>query len=211
MAVIKQGILGGISGKIGSVVGTSWKGIAVIKSLPLSVANPKSTGQVAQRGAMTQIVIVARLLLASLIQPYWNPFAQRMSGYNAFVKENIDTFLTAGFTSFAAFFSMRGSLINFQTISVNASAGGSTVTVDWEDNTGVADAEAADESIVVYYNATQDYWATSIAQAERSAEEVIIADVLIQVADVLHVYTGASRPNISKVSDSVYTLVNVAA
>ncbi|MCB1863960.1 MAG: hypothetical protein KDG50_00890, partial [Chromatiales bacterium] len=94
MARIKQGILGGLSGKIANVVGSSWKGIAVLKSLPLSVANPNTAAQQAQRGAMTQIVAAARILLAALIQVYWNPFAQQMSGYNDFVKTNIATFTT---------------------------------------------------------------------------------------------------------------------
>ncbi|MFK5894423.1 MAG: DUF6266 family protein, partial [Pseudomonadota bacterium] len=167
MGVIKQGILGGFSGKVANVVGSSWKGIAVLKSLPLSVANPKTVGQVAQRGAMTQIVAASRLLLASLLQPYWNPFAQKMSGYNAFVKENIDTFTTAGFTTFANFFSMRGSLLGVVVSTVTADDSDNLVTVNWADNSGTADALATDEMIITYYNATQDYWVVSANAAQR--------------------------------------------
>ena len=43
MAIISQGILGGISGKIGNVVGGSWKGIDYLRIMPASVANPKNT------------------------------------------------------------------------------------------------------------------------------------------------------------------------
>lgn len=210
MGVIKQGILGGVSGKVGNVVGTSWKGIAVLKSLPLSVANPKTPAQVAQRGAMSSIVEVARLLLASILQPYWNPFAQRMSGYNAFVKENIATFTTAGFAEFADFFSQRGSLINLQNISGNAVASTDSLTIDWEDNTGVADALASDESVIVYYNATQDYWGTGVAISTRDSEESIITDTVMAASDVLHCYVGCSRANISKVSDSFYKQITVS-
>lgn len=211
MGVIKQGILGGFSGKVANVVGSSWKGIAVLKSLPLSVANPKTAGQVAQRGAMTQIVIAARLLLASLLQPYWNPFSQKMSGYNAFVKENIATFTTAGFTTFASFFSMRGSLIGVVVSSATASAGGSDVTVNWADNTGTADALATDEMVITYYNATQDYWAVSATAAQRADATIVIADALVAQNDDLHVYTGTSRADISKVSDSTYNNVTAGA
>ena len=49
MGTIKQGILGGFSGKVGSVVGASWKGIAYMRSLPQSVTNPRTEGQVNQR------------------------------------------------------------------------------------------------------------------------------------------------------------------
>ena len=113
MGVIKQGILGGFSGKVANVVGSSWKGVAVIKSLPLSVANPNTAGQQAQRGAMTTCVEAARVLLPVLITLFWNRFAQGMSGFNAFVKQNIATFLTAGFTDFN--FSTDGVFGDFET------------------------------------------------------------------------------------------------
>jgi hypothetical protein len=89
MGVIKRGILGGVSGSVGSVVGTSWKGIAVLKSKPLSVANPRTTAQVSQRDKMTVLVALCKLLLAEVIKPLWDRFAQQMSGYNMFVSQNI--------------------------------------------------------------------------------------------------------------------------
>src|SRR5690606_508733 len=45
MGIIKQGILGGFSGKVGNVVGASWKGIDYIRSLPSSVSNPRTPGK----------------------------------------------------------------------------------------------------------------------------------------------------------------------
>ena len=204
MGVIKQGILGGFSGKVANVVGSSWKGIAVIKSLPLSVANPNTAGQQAQRGAMTQIVLAARLLLASLIQVYWNPFAQQMSGYNAFVKENIDTFTTAGFTTFANFFSMRGSLLGVVIGAIVADDSANTITVPWTDNSGTSDALATDEMVFTVYNETQDYWLVDAGNAIRSDSTYAIPDTNLVAGDQIHVYTGASRPDVSKVSDSVY-------
>jgi hypothetical protein len=42
MGTIKQGILGGFSGKVGTVVGASWKGIAYMRSLPQKVKNPRT-------------------------------------------------------------------------------------------------------------------------------------------------------------------------
>lgn len=69
MATIKQGILGGFSGRVGTIVGTSWKGIAVMKSLPLSVANPKTAGQVGQRTKFSSVVALASVILSSIIKP----------------------------------------------------------------------------------------------------------------------------------------------
>lgn len=89
MATIKRGILGGGSGSVANVVMTAWKGIAVIKSKPLSVANPQSPAQNSQRGKFSGIVTIAQDILSSIIQPVWNSFAQSMSGYNLFVKNNV--------------------------------------------------------------------------------------------------------------------------
>lgn len=204
MATIKQGILGGISGKIGNVVGSSWKGIAVLKSLPLSVSNPNTAGQQAQRGAMTGIVAVARILLAALITPYWNPFSQRMSGYNAFVKENIATFVGTVFTNFSSFYTSRGSLLGVPAVVGVSTAAGNTTTLTWTDNSGTADALATDEAIGVIYNETQDYWIVDAGSETRDNASLVIADPNVAQNDEVHCYLSFSRPNNSKVSDSVY-------
>jgi hypothetical protein len=89
MGVIKRGILGGFRGKVANVIGSSWKGIAVIKAMPLSVANPKTAGQVAQRTKMTNIVAFAKIILVNIIKPLNDRFASGESGFNLFVKRNI--------------------------------------------------------------------------------------------------------------------------
>ena len=50
MGKIKQGILGGFRGTVGTVVGSSWNGIAYMKGKPQSVKNPKTDAQLQQRG-----------------------------------------------------------------------------------------------------------------------------------------------------------------
>lgn len=211
MGTIKQGILGGFSGKVANIVGSSWKGIAVIKSLPLSVANPRTASQMEQRNKLTGVVAVARLLLASLISPYWNPFAQRMSGYNAFVKENIDNFTADVLTNFSNFFTTRGSLLGLNSFSGAASAGGNSVTLSWTDNSGTADALGTDEVIAVVFNETQGYWIVEAGSATRADGTIVVTDSKVMASDTLHCYLSFSRPNVSKVSDSTYESVTAGA
>lgn len=92
MGKIKQGILGGFSGKVANVVGSSWKGIAVMKSLPLSVANPKTAAQILQRNRFKLLVGYAATMLSTIVKPLWDRFAQKMSGFNDFVSNNFDIF-----------------------------------------------------------------------------------------------------------------------
>jgi hypothetical protein len=96
MAIIERGILGGFSNKIGNVVGSSWKGIAIMKSLPLSVANPRTAAQVNQRNKFSGCVAFASSILGSTIKPLWDRFAQKQSGYNAFIQRNVATFENDG-------------------------------------------------------------------------------------------------------------------
>ena len=70
MGKIKQGILGGFRGTVGTVVGSSWNGIAYMKGKPQSVRNPRSDAQVQQREFFKEVqALVAQLTdeqLASL-------------------------------------------------------------------------------------------------------------------------------------------------
>ena len=49
MGKIKQGILGGFKGKVGTVIGASLNGIAYMRGLAQSVKNPKTAAQLQQR------------------------------------------------------------------------------------------------------------------------------------------------------------------
>ena len=88
MGIIKRGILGGVSNKIGNVVGSSWKGIATLRSLPLSVANPNTTAQRINRDSFSLMSKLGSDVLATVCQPLWNRDAKQMSGFNAYVMNN---------------------------------------------------------------------------------------------------------------------------
>lgn len=88
MGIIKRGILGGVANKIGNVVGSSWKGIATLRSLPLSVANPRTLLQRINRNSFSLMSKLGSEVLSTVCQPLWNRDAKQMSGFNAFVMEN---------------------------------------------------------------------------------------------------------------------------
>jgi len=52
MGRIKKGILGGFSGKVGTVVGASWRGIDYMRSLPSKSTKPFTVPQLAQQNKM---------------------------------------------------------------------------------------------------------------------------------------------------------------
>ena len=78
MGKIKSGIFSGVSGKVGGLIGSSWKGIAYLKQMPQSVANPQTAKQVAQRTKMANVVAFSLAILSTIIKPLWERGAKRM-------------------------------------------------------------------------------------------------------------------------------------
>ena len=87
MGTIKQGILGGFNGKVGTVVGSSWKGTAYMKGRAQHVKNPRTAGQVYQREAL-KILTLALKPISSTLNLTFKKSANKMSGYNKAVSVN---------------------------------------------------------------------------------------------------------------------------
>lgn len=98
MGIIRQGILGGFAGTVGAVVGSSWKGIATMRSRPLSVTNPRTNAQVNNRTNFKALSALGSSLLSGVIKPLNDRFAQRMSGFNQFMTWNSGVFTDNGAT-----------------------------------------------------------------------------------------------------------------
>jgi hypothetical protein len=90
MGVITQGILGGFSGKVGPVVGGKWKDIDYMRGY-IVPANPNTAGQQTVRTKFAKIVSLAKIILPTILQVYWDPFYSAMSGFNAFISQNYST------------------------------------------------------------------------------------------------------------------------
>src|SRR5690606_5474698 len=153
---------------------------------PLSVANPNTVGQQAQRGAMSSIVKATRALQAALIQLYWNAVAVKMSGYNFFVKTNIGVFGTAGLLDASNLLATRGTLLGAALTGSVTSVSGDTTTLSWDDNSGDADALSTDVAVGVSYNETKDLWKVSDQSKTRGDESLVIADTDAEGGNVIH-------------------------
>jgi len=127
MGIIKQGILGGFLNKVGSVVGTSWKGRAVMKAMPLSVANPRTASQVSNRNQMSKVVKLASAILSAFIIPLLNRAAGSISGYNLFVKLNKSFYNTAS-SQWTGLVIAQGKLTSGAGYATTPSASGISVT-----------------------------------------------------------------------------------
>jgi len=86
MGKIKRGILGGFTGKVANVVGSSWKGLAVMKSLPISVAYPNTMKQQKVKIKFKAGAELSGKVKMVNIRTLWNRWAVFMSGFNSFMR-----------------------------------------------------------------------------------------------------------------------------
>jgi hypothetical protein len=95
MGKIKQGILGGFKGKVGTVIGASWNGIAYMRGLPQSVKNPKTPAQQAQREFFSEVQDLVGQLSHEQLLFLVPESVQGMSRRNLLVKQLADEPLIA--------------------------------------------------------------------------------------------------------------------
>lgn len=162
MGKIKQGILGGFSGKVAGIVGTSWKGRAVIKALPLSVANPKTAGQVSQRTSFSLVSKIFSILLTFITRPVYNPISGNITGSNKATSQNKLMFDGTGTFDATKAFIGGGTLLHDQANGISQQAGGNVIQVDWTSTAAPGSPSELDLAYVwVYEPISGAIWAKS--------------------------------------------------
>lgn len=196
MATYKQGILGPFSGKVGTVVGSSWRGIAYIRSLATKVANPRTAAQLEVRNKLSATSKRLRLFISSIRRGFVNSGAA--SGWSAAVKFNRPS---------VSFDEKTGSYV-FPIEDVKLSDGAKPFDVAVSNAAGVISAAweapaAADELYggklyMAVYNAKNDKAANFSASLSAADAQFNAADVLgAQGGDELHVLSFAATGSLS--------------
>lgn len=172
MAKIKQGILGGFSGKVANVVGTSWKGRAVMKSQPLSVSNPKTEAQVGQRNKFSKVAELASQILTQFVQPVENPISGDISGYNLFCRDNKTAFDAVGDLVPANLVAGGGKIVNLQQAQCNPAEGDSSITLTWTNSADLSALRKTDKVYAFVVDADANVLAVADGSTTRNAQSV---------------------------------------
>lgn len=206
MAIIKSGILGGGSGKVGAVTMTSWKGISIIKGRPESVANPRTTPQVNQRTKFSACVKWASLLLASLIIPLMNRFAVRQSGYNKFVGINTEFFDDLGVLDYPQMNFGTGKLGDTPITNVVADKSLNTIVITYPNSFQNQFQSLTDLAYYLIYNETQDIFIIRGAggNVRSDGTKTFPIGANGQIGDVLHIYQVFLREDGTLVGNTAY-------
>jgi len=211
MGVIKRGILGGFSNKVANVVGSSWKGIAYMRAMPLSVANPRTVGQINQRTKFGTISAFASGIVGGWIQPLWNRFAVQASGFNDFVRVNLEFVDTDGEVSYSLLSMSRGKLLNIAGGGIMGApaAGDSTIARNWSNNTGTGNALASDRVHLVAYNVEQKKWSTAVSGQRTNTQLTVQFEDDFVSGDVIYTYMATRRLDGTMVSNSIDNTITI--
>ena len=200
MGIIRQGILGGFAGTVGAVVGSSWKGIATMRSRPLSVTNPRTNAQVNNRTNFKALSALGSSLLSGVIKPLNDRFAQRMSGFNQFMTWNSNVFSNNG-ASFngASLVLSRGRLGH--TPITSFMPGAQDVTIEWSPEINGSFQQLTDRAYIALLDNSGNVMAVKSGEVARSAGSsgnFIVPGIM----DVAFVYLAFLREDGTQVGDT---------
>lgn len=84
MGTIKQGILGGFSGKVGTVAGSTWKSVHYMRALAISISNPRTEKQQDQRSRFATTINFVKTM-TPFIRFGYKEYSRQQSAFNAAV------------------------------------------------------------------------------------------------------------------------------
>ena len=177
MGTYNKGILGAFSGKVGPVVGATWRGKDVMRSLPKKGNRLATEYQQLQRNkfAMTTEFLAG---VQPIIKRYFGSDTgtktRRNQAMSYLMKEAI-VFNDPNYEwDYTKILLTKGDLIGMNNGVVNAGTG-QNLEFSWTDNSGQGEAEVTDKLVVVVYEPIMKHTVYSLAAGTRSAESSTLA------------------------------------
>ncbi len=206
MGIIRQGANGGYSGKVGSTVGCSWKGIDYIKALPKKSSKPATQAQLEQQAKFKLAVAFLKSLVAILRLSFSAVAKKKLSGYNCAVQALLRDGITGTYPDYE---------INFPNVKLSdgnlnvpmgqaGSADPTTLTLSWATKTSEYNAFEDDKITVLLYNPAENYFDSFSTGIMRSAGQLQIPLDASMEGKTLHVYYFFTSRDGKKFSPSMY-------
>ncbi|MBQ6307578.1 MAG: hypothetical protein IJK78_13555 [Bacteroidales bacterium] len=156
MGKIRQGILGGFRGKVGTVVGSYWNGIFYMKGLPQSYRKGRS-GSKMQQGYFKELVTLAMSLSNEDLEFIYPRKPKGMTRRNLLVKQLasyavlVDKSKTVDLDSLTSL----GNAPVTDLPAVTVAANRTVLQISWEDVTYYRDQHPEDYPVILVANITQ--------------------------------------------------------
>lgn len=206
MGRISKGILGGFSGKVGNVVGGTWKGIDYMRSKSNRTNFKSSQAQLEQQAKFGLAIRFAQTMSA-LLAIGFRTYANKQTGINSAVSYILKNAIGGTYPSFSIMYNevlvSRGDLPNVLAPAANAAAG-SLLTYTWTDNSGTGIAKATDKVILAAYCPDLDQCIYTTGSAARSTGTDQLNLATFSGKEV-HTYIGCISDDGRNIASSIYT------
>ena len=205
MGKIRQGILGGFNGTVGTVIGGSWKGLAYMRGKAQSIKNPRTEKQMAQRIKFGMAQKFVKVMTAYLQVGFRN-YTQHQTATNAAMSHTVRNCITGKYPTFAIDPSKVlvscGSLMpgRFSTVKVE----NNVATFTWEDNSDESHANIDDFAMPLIYNFTKGEAIFTTEEASRVDCKTTLKIPADWSNDALSCYLAFASVQDDSVSNSIY-------
>lgn len=205
MGKIKKGILGGFSGKVGSVVGAFWKGIAYMRSMAGSIHNPQTDKQMKVRDKFGMLSHTLSKLQGFLKVGFHNK-AVRMNELDAALKENFNNAVGGTWPNYEMLYDKL--VVSDGKLEApsnpSASVDGSTLSITWSDNSGSGNAKAEDTAMILVYNPSKEQAVYNLSAGERGDRQATISIPTVWNGDNVEVWLAMKSVDGDETSTSDY-------
>ena len=205
MAKIPDGLLGHVSGGIGPLVGSKWKGLSVIRSRPPLKRRKSSESQLKQMAKMA--------LVSSFVQPLsgflnrYYPLTLNMSSFNRAISYNMRNAIDGDYPDFRISFTRVllgvGDLLQVD-MPLTVSELPGYLYFSWTDNSFTGSARATDRMFVAVYCGELKQWITKENGPSRNAFSYTL-DVSAFSGKSVQTYIGFASDDAKYVTTSLYT------
>lgn len=177
MGTYNKGILGAFSGKVGPVVGATWRGKDVMRSLPKKTNRLATAFQQQQRSKFSMTTE-----FLSGVQPVIKRYfgsdtglkTRRNQAMSYLMKEAI-VFNDPNYEwDYTKILISKGDLLGINNGAVTAGTG-QNLDFTWTDNSGQGEAAATDQLVVVVYEPTSKATVYSLNAGDRSGESATLS------------------------------------
>jgi hypothetical protein len=206
MGTYNKGILGAFSGKVGPVVGASWRGKDVLRSLPKRVKRIPTPQQESQRLKFT--------LMSGFLTPFY-PILRHFYGSNSATQTRVNQAMSYHLkeaiiddgTSFEIDFTKvvmtKGDLVGLENPQVTAAAGG-VLNFTWVDNSGQGQAKDDDDLVIALFEETTKTSLYTLNGGERSSGNTDFTTPESLIGLNIHVWIGVASKDEKRYATSVY-------
>lgn len=212
MAKFKRGILGGFQGKVGTVIGSRWKNVNVMRAMPEHVRDARSEKQLAQREKFRLVSSFLKLTRPFIRVGFEISSSANYSSNNRALSYNLryattgeypEPGITLDFTSVRV---AEGSLEGALNATVQ-NGGSGALDISWEDNSGQANAQGNDTVMLLAYSEqhSQAVMDTEAAIREDGAATLDLPNAINDDSGAtLHVWIAFRNGDGERSSNSTY-------